>query len=139
MQLVAPFFALIVWQIIAASGLVPAFILPGPLSVTCALWDNAALLRDHCLITLSEVGLGLAIGGGLGFVFAIVMMLWPAMHKGLRPFLTASQAIPVFVLAPIMTLWFGYGMAPKVTMTILLVFFPIASGLLDGCSPPLPW
>ena len=60
------------------------------------------------------------------------MMLSPVARQNLRPLLNASQAIPVFVLAPILTLWFGYGMAPKVVMTVLLVFFPIASGLLDG-------
>ena len=50
----------------------------------------------------------------------------------LRPVLTASQALPVFVLAPVLTIWFGYGAGPKILMTVLLVFFPVASGLLDG-------
>lgn len=90
------------------------------------------------LVTLGEVMLGMVIGSLFGFGFAIAMMLSPAARLNLRPLLNASQAIPVFVLAPILTLWFGYGIAPKVAMTVLLVFFPIMSGLLDGMlsTPP---
>nr|WP_321446063.1 ABC transporter permease [uncultured Cohaesibacter sp.] len=136
--LILPFSLLILWQMIAWLGLVPRFILPGPLSVIDAIWENRALLAEHMLVTLGEVAAGFAIGATLGVVFAVAMMLSPATRLNLRPILNASQAIPVFVLAPILTLWFGYGMEPKVVMTILLVFFPIMSGLLDGMlsTPP---
>ena len=130
--LMLPFSLLLLWQMIAWFGLVPRFILPGPLSVVKAIWANRALLAEHMLVTLGEVAAGFAIGATLGVVFAVAMMLSPATRLNLRPILNASQAIPVFVLAPILTLWFGYGMEPKVVMTILLVFFPIMSGLLDG-------
>ena len=131
-KLVLPVGLLVVWQLIAVFEILPRFILPGPWSVTKTIWSSQALLFEHFLITFGEVALGFVIGSALGLWFAILMMLSPATRLNLRPLLNASQAIPVFVLAPILTLWFGYGIAPKVAMTILLVFFPIASGLLDG-------
>ena len=131
-KLILPLAFLTLWQGITTLGLFPRFILPGPIAVGGAMWTNRALLWDHFLVTLGEVAAGFAIGAFLGLSFAICMMLSPAARLNLRPILNASQAIPVFVLAPILTLWFGYGIEPKIAMTILLVFFPIMSGLLDG-------
>lgn len=127
-----PAILLLAWHGVCWFELVPRFILPGPTAVAEAIWLHRALLAANFLVTLEEVALGIAIGLCLGMTFAIAMMLSPATRLNLRPMLNASQAIPVFVLAPILTLWFGYGMAPKVAITILLVFFPITSGLLDG-------
>ncbi|WP_319411361.1 ABC transporter permease [uncultured Cohaesibacter sp.] len=126
------FLALAFWQAIVMLGLLPPFILPGPIVVATTIWTDRALLASHSLVTLQEVALGFVFGAGLGAGAAILMMWSPVARGGLRPLFNASQAIPVFVLAPILTLWFGYGIAPKIAMTILLVFFPIASGLLDG-------
>ncbi|WP_321448860.1 ABC transporter permease [uncultured Cohaesibacter sp.] len=131
-KLMIPLALIAVWQGGVSAGLLPAFILPGPLDVAGTLWSDRALLLTHGLVTLEEVAYGFVIGAFLGVGAAIFMMLSPIVRLNLRPVLNASQAIPVFVLAPILTLWFGYGLAPKIIMTILLVFFPIASGLLDG-------
>ena len=131
-KLMIPLALIAAWQGGVSAGLLPAFILPGPLDVAATLWSDRALLLTHSLVTLEEVAYGFAIGALLGMGAGILMMISPVVRLNLRPVLNASQAIPVFVLAPILTLWFGYGLAPKVIMTILLVFFPIASGLLDG-------
>lgn len=131
-KLLIPLALIALWQGGVSAGLLPAFILPGPLDVAVTLWSDRALLLTHSLVTLEEVAYGFAIGALLGMGAGILMMISPVVRLNLRPVLNASQAIPVFVLAPILTLWFGYGLAPKVIMTILLVFFPIASGLLDG-------
>ena len=131
-KLMIPLALIALWQGGVSAGLLPAFILPGPLDVAATLWSDRALLLTHSLVTLEEVAYGFAIGALLGMGAGILMMISPVVRLNLRPVLNASQAIPVFVLAPILTLWFGYGLAPKVIMTILLVFFPIASGLLDG-------
>ena len=131
-KLMIPLALIALWQGGVSAGLLPAFILPGPLDVAATLWADRALLLTHSLVTLEEVAYGFAIGALLGMGAGILMMVSPVVRLNLRPVLNASQAIPVFVLAPILTLWFGYGLAPKVIMTILLVFFPIASGLLDG-------
>ena len=131
-KLILPFGLVVFWQVITWLALFPRFILPGPIAVMDSIWSNRLLLWEHFLVTLGEVAAGFAIGSVLGFAFAIAMMVSPATRLNLRPILNASQAIPVFVLAPILTLWFGYGIEPKIAMTILLVFFPIMSGLLDG-------
>nr|WP_321981771.1 ABC transporter permease [uncultured Cohaesibacter sp.] len=131
-KLMIPLALIALWQGGVSAGVLPAFILPGPLDVAGTLWSDRALLLTHSLVTLEEVAYGFVIGAILGVGAAILMMLSPVVRLNLRPVLNASQAIPVFVLAPILTLWFGYGLAPKIIMTILLVFFPIASGLLDG-------
>ncbi|ARE39080.1 Hydroxymethylpyrimidine ABC transporter, transmembrane component [Rhodovulum sp. P5] len=130
--------ALGLWQAAVWAQLLPAFVLPGPWAVAKALWSNRALLAEHGLVTLGEVGAGIGIGLTLGLAVAVLMTLSEVVRGALRPVLTASQALPVFVLAPVLTIWFGYGPEPKIAMTVLLVFFPVASGFLDGllATPP---
>ncbi|GHF51773.1 ABC transporter permease [Seohaeicola zhoushanensis] len=123
---------LALWQAVSALGLLPPFVLPSPLRVAEVLVAERALLAGHFLVTFGEVTAGLAIGVTLGAATAIVMCLSPPALRLLGPLLVTSQALPVFVLAPILTIWLGYGPAPKIAMTVLLVFFPVASGLLDG-------
>lgn len=125
---------LLLWQALTLSGQVPPYILPAPLAVAEALVADRALLWTHLLVTLSEVLMGLAIGLLLGAGVALATSLSPRFERLSRPALVASQALPVFVLAPVLTLWMGYGPAPKVAMTVLLVFFPVASGLRDGLA-----
>lgn len=123
---------LALWQLAVSLHLLPIFVLPSPLGVLSALHSNAALLLTNGLITGAEVAAGLLLGLGLGIASAIALLLLPALRPTLQPVLTASQAVPVFVLAPVLTIWFGYGPAPKIAMTVLLVYFPVASGFLDG-------
>lgn len=129
---------LLLWQGLALSGQVPPYILPGPLAVARTLLAESALLWTHLLVTLSEVLAGLALGVVLGAGVALSTSLSPAFERLSHPVLVASQALPVFVLAPVLTLWMGYGPAPKVAMTVLLVFFPVASGLRDGLAATPP-
>ena len=72
------------------------------------------------------------LGASLGAALAVAMAVWPRLAAGLRPVLLISQVIPIFALAPILTLWLGFGMAPKIAMTVLIVFFPVAAAFLDG-------
>lgn len=123
---------LALWQLAVSLHFLPIFVLPSPLGVLSALHSNAALLLTNGLITGAEVAAGLLLGLGLGIASAIALLLLPALRPTLQPVLTASQAVPVFVLAPVLTIWFGYGPAPKIAMTVLLVYFPVASGFLDG-------
>ena len=131
-KLLLPACLLAFWELIAFFEWLPPFILPGPYAVAETLVTKAPMLFEHLQVTFGEVALGFVIGSSLGLIFAVVMMLSPTIRQHMRPLLNASQAIPVFVLAPILTLWFGYGIEPKVAITILLIFFPITSGLLDG-------
>ncbi|SOB99766.1 putative hydroxymethylpyrimidine transport system permease protein [Rhodobacter sp. JA431] len=130
---------LIAWQVLTSFGLVAPFILPAPLAVVRTLWAEVGLIAPHALVTLSEVMVGLVLGLALGVSLALSMALSDFLSKLCGPLLSASQALPVFVLAPILTLWLGYGAGPKVAMVVLLVVFPVASGLYDGlCATPEP-
>ena len=120
------------WQAIVSVFAMPPFILPPPLLVFEKLISNYSLLFNHALITLSEIILGLFFGISLGLLFALQMLLFKPVRRWLLPVLVASQAIPVFALAPILMLWFGYGMTSKVVMAALIIFFPITTTCFDG-------
>jgi ABC-type nitrate/sulfonate/bicarbonate transport system permease component len=120
------------WQILSSVGLVPRFMLPSPVDVGRAFVDNFADLTQNAGITLAEAFMGLSIGIVLGFVLAMLMDRFTGLHKAVFPLLVISQTIPTVAIAPLLVLWMGYGIAPKVTLIILVCFFPIAVGLLDG-------
>lgn len=124
--------ALALWQSLIWLAGLPHFLLPSPVAVAQALWLNRAEIAVSAGYTGAEVVLGFLIGAGLGATLAVVMASSPRVSKVVHPLLTFSQTIPVFALAPILTLWLGYGMSPKIAMTVLIVFFPVASAFLDG-------
>lgn len=127
------------WQLARLSG-APAFLLPAPQAVADALWQQRALLAHHALYTLGEIALALLLGGGAGVVLAILMSASPLLRRLLFPLVTASQTIPVFALAPLLVLWLGFGIASKVTVAALIIFFPLCLSLFDGlCRTPPGW
>lgn len=120
------------WQGAVWLFALPPFILPGPLRVLAALRENAGLIAHHAAITAAEVALGLVLGVALGAATAIGLAASPLARALLRPALVATQALPVFALAPILTLWLGYGLASKVLMAVLIIYFPVTSAFFDG-------
>jgi len=120
------------WQLVVWVTNAPPFILPGPLRVLTAMIDNRLLLAEHTLITATEVLIGLLLGSLLGFATAIQLITSPGARRFVQPVLVFSQAVPVFALAPILTLWFGYGLWSKIVMTVLIIYFPVASNFYDG-------
>ena len=123
-----------IWQLIVSLTGVPRFILPSPFLVGVSFVENFELIAEHALVTLSEIILGLTIGITLGIITALQFEMSPAAKFFLKPVLIFSQAIPVFALAPLLTLWLGYGMISKVTMAVLIIYFPVTSALHDGLS-----
>lgn len=124
--------ALAMWQgLVWATG-VPRFILPGPAVVAETLWTSRALLAEHALVTIAEVLIGLVLGAMLGGVTAIVLAASRRARALIRPLLIFSQAVPVFALAPILTLWLGYGIGSKIAMTLLIIYFPVTSAFFDA-------
>ncbi|WP_315315672.1 ABC transporter permease [Pantoea vagans] len=117
---------------------VPAFLLPSPAAVATALWDNAGYLGQHSLITLTEILSGMALGVLLGAVLALGMTFSPWLQRWMMPLVITSQAIPVFALAPLLVLWFGFGMSAKVAMAVLVIFFPVTSAFFDGLRRVTP-
>lgn len=124
--------ALLAWQALVSLAALPPFILPGPLRVAEALWTNRALIAANALVTIAEVLLGLVLGAALGAATAIGLAAAPLARSFIRPVLVFSQAVPVFALAPILTLWLGYGLLSKVVMAVLIIYFPVTSAFLDG-------
>lgn len=129
---------LALWQgIVWLTGL-PRFILPPPLKVAQTFWASRALIGEHALVTLTEIAIGFAIGASLGAVSAIWLAFSATARLLLGPVLVFSQALPVFALAPILTLWLGYGLGSKVAMAVLIIYFPVTTSFLDGLmrTPP---
>ena len=125
-------FALTLWQAIVWLTGVPHFILPGPARVGAALLNNAALLVHQAGFTLANLGMGLAAGITLGIASALNLAMSPAARVLLRPLMVFAQAVPVFALAPIVTLWLGYGAPSKIVMVALVTYFPVTSAFFDG-------
>lgn len=120
------------WQLIVSISGTPVYILPGPLPVAEAWIRSASLIFRHASITLAEILLGLTLGTLFGGATAL-MLAWSArIRPWLLPVLVISQAVPVFALAPILVLWLGYGMASKVAMAALIIFFPVTAAMYDG-------
>ena len=110
----------------------PPFIFPSPARVATALVDRWDIILGHAWITLQEILLGLVIGTVLGVAVALLLMAFPPARRWLLPVLLASQAVPVFAIAPLLTLWMGFGMASKIAMATIIIFFPVASAFYDG-------
>jgi putative hydroxymethylpyrimidine transport system permease protein len=120
------------WWLFSWVSAIPPYLLPDPPSVAVALWQQRGLLAWSTLTTLTETVLGLVIGTVLGSACALGMVFSPVMQRWLMPLLLLSQAIPVFALAPLLVLWFGFGMASKVVMAVLVIFFPVTAAFSDG-------
>ena len=125
-------FAIALWQAIVTLTGVPHFILPSPAQVGTTLFNSRAIIAENALVTITAVLVGLVIGSALGIVTALQLMVSPLSRRLLMPILVFSQAVPVFALAPILTLWFGYGIWSKIIMAVLIIYFPVASNFLDG-------
>ena len=123
---------LAVWQFVCSAGIVPDFMLPSPVDVAKAMVGDAGLLLHHSRVTLVEAVCGLAIGVLAGLIIAILMDMFDLLYRANYPILVITQTIPTIAIAPLMVLWFGYEMTPKVILVALATFFPIAVGLLDG-------
>ena len=123
---------LILWQFLSAMEIVPKFMLPSPLDVVKAFIFDFPLLMNHARTTLLEAFFGLAIGVSLGFMVAVIMDRFHFIYKAFYPILIITPTIPTVAIAPLLVLWLGYGMAPKITLIVIVTFFPITIGLLDG-------
>lgn len=131
---------LLLWQTIVTFAGQPAFILPAPARVLQTLLARADFLIHHTAITASEIILGLVLGAALGVSCGVIASSVTWLRHFLSPILVASQAIPVFAIAPLLVLWFGYGIGSKIAMATLIIFFPIAAATQDGLSrTPVAW
>lgn len=129
---VTVFLILLIWLFISDSGLIPKFMLPSPVNVVKAFIKDFSLLMEHAAVTLQEAGYGLLIGFAIALVTATLMDRFSIVYKAVYPVLVVTQTIPSIAIAPLLVLWMGFGMAPKITLVVITTFFPITIGLLNG-------
>ena len=106
--------------------------LPSPYDVVKAFVDNFSVMMKQAAVTLQEACYGLLIGVALAFIVATLMDRFAFLYKAIYPILVITQTIPTIAVAPLLVLWMGFGMAPKITLVVITTFFPIAVGLLGG-------
>lgn len=123
---------LILWEALVHLSRVEAWILPGPIAIAQALWEAKGLLWLHSLQTIYETLLGLTIAVVAGIVIATLIDWSQGLRKAVYPLLIISQTIPIIAVAPLLIIWFGYGLLPKVLVVALVCFFPITVNLADG-------
>ena len=121
-----------IWWAVATLFRLPVYMLPTPPVVAEALWAGRDFLWEHALITASEILLGLGLGLLLGALLAVSMAFSRVLQRWLMPVLVVSQSIPIFALAPLLVLWFGFGISSKVAAAALVIFFPVAASFYDG-------
>ncbi len=130
----------LLWELKARRSSRPNPVLPAPTRIWQAFVDTAHLLPNHLSATLTETAVGVGIGVSSGLVLAVVVSSWAIARRVLQPLLVASQTVPVQVLGPVLVLWFGFGLAPKIIVVALVVFFPVAVATaagLQGVDPEL--
>ncbi len=125
---------LLLWQAGTWLFAPPRYILPSPGDVAAALLRQPAFLLGQAMVTFGEMAVGLAAGIFAGIVVAFTIAAVPRLGRLVWPMMLVLQAFPVFVLAPILVLWFGFGMTSKVVMTAIIIFFPVASAFTDGLN-----
>ena len=122
----------LLWHILSVMEIVPSYMLPGPTMVIDAFVEDYDIIMSHGIVTLTEAFAGLAVGILCAFVIATIMDRWKFMDRALYPIMIITQTIPTIAIAPLLVLWMGFEMEPKITLVALTTFFPIAVSLLDG-------
>jgi putative hydroxymethylpyrimidine transport system permease protein len=120
------------WHLIADALNLEPFLVPAPSDVAKALWEDRSLLADDGWVTLKEVLLGFGCALAVGLAFAVLLHLSETLRRAFYPLIVASQTVPIIVVAPILVVWFGFGIGPKLAIIALICFFPITVNTLDG-------
>ena len=123
---------LIIWEALSYFEVVPGYMLPSPIETVQAFVRDFPLLMSHLKVTLLETLVGTLCGISIGFAAAVLMDRWEPAYKAMYPLIVLTQTIPAVAIAPLLVLWFGYHMTPKIILIVLITFFPIVVGVLDG-------
>lgn len=122
----------VVWEVAVRVNDTPRWMLPPPSAIAASFRDDWRLLLEHTRVTLGEVLLGFAIALVAGILTGVAIDSSRIVERTIYPLLIASQTIPMVVLAPLFLIWFGYGLLPKVLITALVAYFPLAVNTVDG-------
>ncbi|TGE40097.1 ABC transporter permease [Desulfosporosinus fructosivorans] len=131
-------FLLGAWQIVITSFHVPLWLLPTPTRIAQALWETRQLIWSHTLTTVAETTVGFALAVVFSLISAGVMVLSPWIKRLIYPFLIISQTVPLIAVAPLLILWLGYGLLPKIMIVMIICYFPITISLIEGLELPDP-
>jgi putative hydroxymethylpyrimidine transport system permease protein len=133
-----------IWQLAASTGVLAdilgleKFLVPSPAEIAEAAWDSRLLLAENAWVTLREILLGFGLALVTGVAFAVAMHFSGFVLRSTYPLVIASQTIPIVAIAPILVIWFGFGIFPKILIVALVCFFPITVATLNGLSTPDP-
>jgi putative hydroxymethylpyrimidine transport system permease protein len=119
-------------DVVANALHIEPFLVPAPSDIAKSLWNDRGLLADNGWVTLKEVLAGFALSVAAGVLFAVVLHVSPTLRRAFYPLLVASQTVPIVVVAPILVVWLGFGIGPKLAIIALICFFPITVNTLDG-------
>ncbi len=120
------------WEAYVRLSGIDELLLPAPSAVAQAVYDDRVLLWDNFTVTAGEIGLGIAAAVAVGLACAVAIHFSPALRRALYPLLVGSQTIPIPVVAPLLVVWFGFDLGPKIVIVALVCFFPIVVPTLDA-------
>ncbi len=126
------------WELYVRSGQINPAVLPTPTGIVLALIDNWDVISVHTLQTLLETVLGMAAATLLGLLLAVMLDVSLWTRRAIYPLLVTSQTVPMIALAPLLLIWFGFDLGPKVIVVTLYCFFHIAVACADGLASADP-
>ncbi len=123
---------IVAWQLYATYSGTPGYILPAPSQILDAILVNAPRLATDSWVTTEETVIGFIVGVALGFLTAVAIVSFPFLRSTIMPGMVAFQSLPKVAVAPLIALWFGLGIEPKIINAMLLAYFPIAINVVAG-------
>lgn len=136
--LILIFGGLILWELLVRWQRIPIYILPAPTTVLITLFQNPGTYLYASLTTFAEAVLGLFLGATAGIVTAVTLSLWPNLEKGVLTLAIFIKSTPLVAIAPLLTIWLGFGIFPKIIITALLTFFPVLVNMVSGLNSADP-
>ncbi|MBD8062857.1 ABC transporter permease [Actinomycetaceae bacterium Sa1BUA1] len=120
------------WWFVTWREMVPAYLVPAPQDVLTTLWADRTLLLEHTWVTTQETLIGFVLAAVIGVATAVLLVYSPTAEKSLYPLILFAQVIPKIAIAPILVVWFGFGLTPKVILAVLIAFFPVVVSAVAG-------
>jgi ABC-type nitrate/sulfonate/bicarbonate transport system permease component len=125
---------IVLWQVVTTVGGIDPAVLPDPRLVATSTWDDRANLWPAVTTTTEEAILGLLLAVVIAFVVAVAIDGSRTLRRSIYPLVVASQTLPIIALAPLVVVWFGFGIGPKIDLVALFSFFPVTVGLVQGLA-----
>jgi len=132
------FFILAMWEVLVRLIDIPAFVLPAPTAIVSTIVTDRGIIFRHLTVTLFEIGCGYLLAVTMAFIISLATVYSTAFRRGALPLIVAAQTIPVIAIAPILVIWFGYNAMPRIIITALVAFFPMAISFVTGLQSVTP-